>query len=99
MGSMLEGTDVITLGIGVGTELRSLDEAFYGYNDCNFKDILLGHSLGSNCGNEIGSDECIKLGISDDEVRVTLLGNVDGITRGLDFGSELRSLHLSVGGF
>ena len=61
LGTILVNVDVITLGIGVGTELISLDEAFYGYNDCNFKDILLGHSLGSNCGNEIGSDECIKL--------------------------------------
>ena len=40
----------------------------------------------------LGSDEGIKLGLSDGKVLDTILGNVDEITLGLDSGTELVSL-------
>ena len=39
------------------------------------------------------SDEGIKLGLSDEKILFTMLLNVDGITLGLVFGTELRYLY------
>ena len=49
----------------------------------------------------VGSDEGIKLGLydSDGEVLGTIPVNVDGITLGLDVGTELGSLDGSFDGF
>ena len=46
----------------------------------------------------LGSDEGIKLGLSDGEVLGTILGNVDGITLGIGVGTELAPLDGSFGG-
>ena len=50
---------------------------------------MLGGYLRSSDGEGIGSDECTKLGLSDDKVLGTILGNVDGITLGLDAETKL----------
>ena len=46
----------------------------------------------------IGSDEGIKLGLSDGKLFVTILRNIYGIILGLDVGRELRSLDESFDG-
>ena len=43
----------------------------------------------------IGSDKGIKLGLYDGKVLMTILGNVDVITPGIDVGTD----HGSLGGF
>ena len=48
---------------------------------------MIGDSLGSTDGKVLGSDEGIKLEISDGKVLVTILGNIDGITLGLGVGT------------
>ena len=48
--------------------------------------MLVG-SLGFTDGKVLGSDEGIKLGLSDVKVLGTILANVDGIILGLDVGT------------
>ena len=60
-----------------------------GSNDINFDVLLLGDSLGYTDGKVIGSDEGIKLGLFDDKLLGTTYKNVDGITFGIYFGTEL----------
>ena len=40
----------------------------------------------------LGSDEGIKMGFFDGEVLVNIIGNVDGITLGIDVRTDLVSL-------
>ena len=53
---------------------------------------MRGYSLVSNDGKVFGSDEGIKLGLFDVKVLVTILGNIYGITPGINVGIELVSL-------
>ena len=53
LGPIIEDVDEITLDIGVGTELGSLDGYFDGYNDGNREGLLLGYSLVSTDGNTL----------------------------------------------
>ena len=48
---------------------------------------MLGGSLGYTYGKVLGSDEGIKLGLSDGKVIDTIIRNVDGITLGIDVGT------------
>ena len=48
---------------------------------------MLGFLLGSTGGKALGSDEGIKLVSNDGKVLGTILGNLDGITLGLDVGT------------
>ena len=52
----------------------------------NLEGLLLGESLGYTYGKVLGSDEVIKLGYTYGKVIGTILGNVDGITLGIDVG-------------
>ena len=60
LGTILENTDRITLGLDIVTELGSLDGSFDGSNDGNIEGLLLGDSLRSTDGKFIGSEEGIK---------------------------------------
>ena len=60
---------------------------------------MLGYSLIYTNGKVLGSYEVIKLGSFDREVIGTLLGNIDGITLEIDFGTELDSLDGSFYGY
>ena len=84
LGTLLENVDGITLRLDVGTELGYLDGPFDGSNDGKLEGLLIGESLGSTDGKVIGSDEGIKLGLFDSEVIGTIIGNIDGITLGID---------------
>ena len=84
LGTLLENVDGITLRLDVGTELGYLYGPFDGSNDGKLEGLLIGESLGSTDGKVIGSDEGIKLGLFDSEVIGTIIGNIDGITLGID---------------
>ena len=60
LGAILVNVDLITLGIGVGTYMGSLDGSFDGYNDGKLEVIFIGDSLASNDGKVLGSDEGYK---------------------------------------
>ena len=60
---------------------------------------MLGVSLGYNDDKVIGSDEGIKLGYTDGKVLGPILLNIDIITLGNDFGTELGSLDVSFDGY
>ena len=60
---------------------------------------MIGYSLGCTDDKLIGSDEGIKLGFSDGEVVGTILGNVDGITHGIDVRTDLSPLYVSFDGY
>ena len=98
IGPILGNVCVITLGIDVGTELRFLDGYFYASNYGKLEGLLLGDSLGYTDGKVIGSDEGIKLVLSDGKVLVTILANVYGNSLGLDVGTYLGSLDGSFDG-
>ena len=53
---------------------------------------MLGGSLVYTYGKVIGSDEGIKMGSTDGKAFVTIIGNVDRITLGIDIGTELGFL-------
>ena len=99
MGIVLGGTDVITFGYDVVTELLYLYISFDGSTDGNLGGVFLGDSLVSTDDNKFGTNERIKLGLFDDEVLVTLLGNIVRITLGIDVGIELGSINVSFDGF
>ena len=90
--TILVNVDGTTLGLDVGTEMGSLDGSFNDSNDDNIGSLLIGESLGYNEGMVLGSNEGTKLGYTDGKVLDTILGNVDKITLGLDFGTELSYL-------
>ena len=88
-----EVLDGITLCIDVETELGSLDGSFYGSNYSKLEEFLLGDSLGSTDDIVIVSDEGIELGLSDVKILGNITGNVDGITLGIDAGTDMCSLY------
>ena len=59
---------------------------------------MLGYSLRSTDGKGIGSNKGIKLGLYDDKVLSTILGNVYGIKLGIDVRTDLGSLDGSFDG-
>ena len=68
--------------------------------------IVLGSYVGikmgstvSTDGNVLGSDKDNKLGVTDCKVLGNILEILDGITLGLDIGTELISLDESFDGF
>ena len=69
LGTILVNVDVITLGIGVGTDIGSLDGSFYGYNDGKLEVLFIGDFLASNDGKVLGYDE----GVNWDYLMVKLL--------------------------
>ena len=87
IGTILGNVYGITLGIDVGTYLVSLDGSIYFSNDINLYCLPIGDLLGCTDGKVLGSVEVIKLGYINDKVLGTILGNVDGITLGLDVGT------------
>ena len=93
IGNILENVDGITLGIDVGIDLGSLYGSLDGSNYGKLHELLLLGSLGSIDGKLPGSYEGIKMGYNDVKVIGTILVNVDGITLGIYFGTELDSLY------
>ena len=91
LGAILVNVDGIKLGLDNETELGSLDGLFYGYNDNKSEVLLIGGSLWSTYGEEIGSDEGIKLGLFHCNVNEAILLNVYGITLGLNVWTEMCS--------
>ena len=85
--TILGNVDGITLGIGVGTELGSLDGSSDVSNDGKLGVLLLVGSLVSTDDKLLGSDEGIKMVLSDGEVLGNILGNVDRIILALDVGT------------
>ena len=75
------------LGLDVGTELDFLYVSFDRSN--KFALILLGGTLGFTDVEVIGYDQGIQLGFIDGKLLGTIFGDVDGITHGLDVGTEL----------
>ena len=73
LGAILEHINGITLGLDVGTNMGYLD----GSNDCTnygtLEGLLLGDSPVYTDGNVFGSDEDIKLELSDGKVLVTVI--------------------------
>ena len=69
-----------------------LDRSFDGSNDRKLEGLLIGGSLGYTYGKVLGSDERIRLRLSDGKVIGTILGNVDRLTLAVDVGTELGSL-------
>ena len=86
-GIILVNVDGITHEIDVGTYLGYIDRSFDGSNDGKPEYFFLGDSLGSTGGKVLGSGEGIKMGYTDDEVLVPILGNVDGSILGIDVGT------------
>ena len=50
LGTILGNVNVITLGIGVETDLGSLNGSFDGSNDGKLEGLFIGRSLGSTDG-------------------------------------------------
>ena len=98
IGTILEDSDGIVLGIAVGTELGYLDGSFGDSTDDNLEGLLLVGSLVSTDDKVLGFYEVVKLGLFDGEVIGTILGDVGGITLGIDVVIELVSLDGSFGG-
>ena len=92
IGTILEDINVIKVRIDNGTKLGSLFGSFDGSNDGNLEGIFLGGSLLFYDGKVFGSDDGIKLGLSDINMLCTILGNVDLIIFGIDIGTDLGSL-------
>ena len=57
LGTILGNVDVITLGVGVGIDMGSLDVSFYGYNDDKLDGSFMGESLGSDDLVEVGATD------------------------------------------
>ena len=83
---------LITLGLDFGTDMDYSDVSFDGSSSGNIKGLFIGGSLGSTDSKVIGSDEGIKLGISEGKVIDTILVNVYGITLWIDVGTDLSYL-------
>ena len=82
----------ITLGLDVGTELVSLDGSFDGFSYGILDGLLLADALGYTDGKVNVSDADIKLVYTDGKLIGSILRDVDGITLGLDVGTDLGSL-------
>ena len=74
--TILRNLNGIILGLDVGTYLGSLYVFLHRYNDSNLEGLLLGYSLVYTDHEVLGSDEGVKLGISDGKLLVTIFGNV-----------------------
>ena len=92
IGTILGNADIITLGIDVGTELRSSDGSFDVSNDGKIEGLLIGGLIGCNGGKVLGSNEGIKLGSTDGKLLGNIIGNVNRITIGIDVITYLGSL-------
>ena len=92
IGTIIGNLDGITLELDVGTELGSLDKSYYCSNNGKLEGLFIGDSLGSTDGDVLGSDKGISLLSTDGKVIGTIIVNVDGITPGLDVGTDLDSL-------
>ena len=92
LGTILIDVNGITLGVYVGTDLGSLYGCFYGSNYGRLEIFILGYQLRYSDGNVLGSDEVIKLGLSDGKVLSIILVDVDGITFWIDVGTDLVSV-------
>ena len=82
----------ITLGLDVGTELVSLDGSFDGFSYGILDGLFLADALGYTDGKVNVSDADIKLVYTDGKIIGSILRDVDGITLGLDVGTDLGSL-------
>ena len=80
-GTILGDVDGITLGFDISKLLDSVDGSFGGSNDGKIVLLFSVDSLGYTYGKAIG----------------TILGNVDGITLGIDVETDLGSLDGSFG--
>ena len=69
--------------------MGSLDVSFGGFNYGKLEGFILGDSLRSIDGKVLGSDEDIKLVLSEGKLIVTILGDLDVIILGLDVGTDL----------
>ena len=98
LGTILGYVDRISLGIDVVTEIRSFYGSFDGSNDVKLEFLLLVESLVSTDDKVLGSDEGIKLVISDGKVIGTIHGDLYGITLGVEIGTELGYLYGSFHG-
>ena len=80
----------------LGTILGDVDGSLYvsldGSKDGKFEGVFLGDLLRSTYVIVLGSDEGIKLVLSDCKALGTILGNVDEITLGIDVGTDLGYL-------
>ena len=65
-----------------------LDKPIDCSNDIKLEGFLLIGSLISSDGKVLGSDDDIKLGLSDGKVLDTILGNVYGIKLGIDVETD-----------
>ena len=83
LSAILVDINRIKLGFNVKTELGSLYGSFDGFNDGNIEELFLVGSLWSTHGRVIGSNEDIKMLLSDGKVLRTILVNVDVIYFGL----------------
>ena len=92
-GTILGYLDGITLRLDVVTELGSLDGYFDGYNYVKIEVVLLGDSLVFTDDKVLGSNEGLKLVLSDSKLLVTILEYVYGITIELGIGKNLGSLY------
>ena len=84
IGIIIGNVDGILTWLHIRTELCSLHSFFGGSNDGNLEGLFIGVSLKCTDTKVLGSDEGIKLGLSDCKVIGTLLGDVDRIILGLD---------------
>ena len=89
IGNIIGNLYVITLGLEIEIELVSLDGSFDGSNNGILERLFLGDSLGYIYGKVLGSDEGIKVVSTDGKVLGTIPINADGITLGIDFGTDL----------
>ena len=67
-----------------------------GSDDGKLQGLLIGDSLGSTDGKVLGTNESIKLVSSDSKVLGTVIGIIDVITLGIDYGKDLGSLDGSL---
>ena len=98
LGTISGNVDGIILGLDVGTYLGSVDGSFDGSNDGNLEGLFLGGSLGYTDDKLLEYDEVIKLVSTGGKLFVTIHGNVDRITLGVDTRTELGSLDGSLDG-
>ena len=82
----------------IETYLWSLHRSFDSSNNGNLEGLLLGYSLEYADGKVLSSDDDNKLLLFVGKVLGTILGDVHGITLGLDIWTELGSLGESVDG-
>ena len=89
----------ITLGFDVETYLGLSEGSFDGSHYDKIEVLMLGDSLGYIEGKDHGSDEGIKLELSDGIMFETVLQNMDGNTLEIDVGTDLGRLDSHFDGF